>query len=222
MLVSRCLRTFLFLLLSSSSLLGQQGDKALVAFKYEPVCGMYNFFRVVAQQEGPVTSDQVKAYLGVYDEGKQSLEITGEDGSFRVTPKSIGELTIEVELQDTTELFRFFVKPLEAIGRYGMASGRDGKSMNKNVFKAQRGIYARVEGYDICANCQVLRYEIILVRPSENAIVVFNEGGNFSDENKQLISGTEVGDLYIFRKIRYRCPGARVDQRLPDMSFEIE
>jgi hypothetical protein len=183
---------------------------------------MFNFFRVVAQQEGPVSSGQVKAYLDIYDTGRQPLAITGEDGFFRVIPKSTGELVIEVELLDTIESFRFFVKPLEAVGRYGMANGIDGKPMNKNVFRAQRGIYARVEGYDVCATCKVLGYEIILVRPGENATVAINERGDFSPENRQLIRRAEVGDRYLFRNVRYRCPGAQMDQRLPDMSFEIE
>lgn len=196
----------------------------MVSFRNNRVfVGATNFFRVVAQQVGPVQLDQLSATLQTYGEEKEppliSLEIKQNGNMFTIHPKEIGVVNISIDLVDRTERYSFFTKQLDAIAQVG---GKSGGLIPAVVFKAQKGVYMIVVGYDICVGCKVISYEIIRITSDHQAEIAENIGGNWEDAATKLISDAQPGDRYIFDKIVYLCPGNVKSQQAEAMSFEVD
>ncbi|WP_187270901.1 GldM family protein [Neolewinella aurantiaca] len=134
-----------------------------------------------------------------------------------------GFVEITVTLEDgTREQYQFNTKPLPAVPRVGNYGPKTTEWVRTIVFKSQQGLYAQIEGFDICAVCKTISYEIIRISTSNDAEIVTNEGGKYEPEARALIDQAQPGNRYIFTKIRYRCPGALVDQVGETLSFELK
>jgi hypothetical protein len=218
---------FLFMV-GPSPVTGQDESKALVSFHNSVVfVGVDNPFRVVIQQPESVGLDQLSAVLLTYDDETEPspipLEINERNFGFTIQPREAGIVSITIVLRDgKEERYNFNTRPLTAASKLGGVGAKSAKSIPINVFKSQRGIYAEIEGFDINAKCEIISYEVIYITAGKDAEIVFNAGGNFQQEARILISLAKPGDRYIFTKIRYRCPGALVDQLGETLSFELK
>jgi len=214
--------------LTASFLLGQDESKALVSFHENRVfVSVINPFRVVIQQQELVSLDQLRAVLRTY--GKENepepipLTISQHRYGFSLRPATSGIVEVTVTLQDgTNEQYSFRTKPITAVPKIGGFRPKTMTSVRTNVFKCQRGVYAQIEGFDICGSCNMISYEMIYITSGKDAEIVFNVGGNFQLEAKRLIDLGKPGDRYVFTKIRYRCPGALTDQLGETLSFELK
>ena len=217
-----------FLIAFLNPVAGQDKSKALVSFQENRVfVGINNSFRVVIQQQEPVSLDQLSAFLMPYGEETEPepipLEISQNDYGFSLLTNNPGVVEITVTLQDgTKEQYNFRTRPLTArmkIGGYGAGTL---EPVRTNVFKSQRGIHTQIKEVEVSGGCNVVSFELIRITSSEDARVIFNSGGSYELEAKRLIMAAQPGDRYIFTKIRYRCPGALVDQMGETLSFELE
>lgn len=220
---------FLMLIVLSgvfSALVGQEAHRALVSFNNDRVfVGVTNFFRVVAQQPGPVRLEQLSATLQTYGEEETTpivLEVESQGNMFTIHPREVGEITITVQLVDYQEQYRFYASMLDAVSKVGIWGAKTTDQIPAVVFKAQRGLYAQLEGYDICGKCNVIEYKIIRITRGSEAEIIRNNGGNWERATAELILKAQPGDRYIFTNIRYRCPGALVDQLAETLSFELK
>lgn len=211
-----------------SPVTGQDESKALVSFHENRVfVGVINSFRVVIQQPEPVSLDQLSAALQTYGEEEEPvpipLEISQSNYGFSLSPAESGLVKITVTLNDgTKEQYNFWAKPITAVPRIGGCGPKTTKPVKVNILKSQRGLYAQIEGFDICGSCKMVSYEMIHITSGKDAEIVFNAGGNFQQEARRLIGLAKPGDRYIFTKIRYRCPGALTDQFGETLSFELK
>lgn len=211
---------FLFFLPFAKS---QTPQKVLITFgNNEVYAQIRNVFSVVAQQNKPVSADQLSATLEYYDGPSRPLEIQAGNGYFFIRPDSIGRIKISVQLADTLEVKMFRVKPIKAVGRLSRHKGNGEEKIGVGEFKAQMGIIANVECCDINAHCTVLGYQVIRVGFDKSLDKHINVGARFDNTTRQIINKAESGDIYIFRNIRYKCPGADRPHRLDDMIFELE
>ena len=60
------------------------------------IAGVYNYLTIVAQQNEPVSNEQIKAFLYTNYENKKQLEITKEQGLFKIRPDSVGMVEFEI------------------------------------------------------------------------------------------------------------------------------
>ena len=211
------------LIFNQITILGQQQFRSIISTEHHHfVAKLDNPFRVVAQQEKPVTIDQLSAIIQIYDSEEQPIEIQKRGNYFVIHPDTIGIVEIKIELKDTIEIKRIRVKAIEATGKLGRHRANTNESIKKGEFKAQQGIAAIIEGYDIDASCKIYGYQILRISKRNEVERKINKGARFKEESKLLINKAESGDLYIFREIKCRCPGSDKIERLLDMIFEIE
>lgn len=139
--------------------------------------------------------------------------------SFVITPPFDARIGIVVRFQNTLDTSFFNSKPIVPEIRFGNNNWRK-DSIRALVAKAQMGIYAMVTGYDICANCRIDGFELILVTASGTK-ACFNEGGNFSSEARAIMHTIKPGDLLVFRNIKYQCYNGYPLKRARDLLFTI-
>lgn len=207
----------------SNTLLAQQQVKSLIAVRPGYfIAKLDNSFEVVAQQEYPVTLDQLHAYIQVFNQERRPIAIKQWKNSFVIRPDTVGIVEIDVALKDTVETKRIRVKPIKAVGRLGNYTANQNIKIGIGAFKAQEGIKAVIENYDIDAYCKVYGFEVIRVSKWDEVERSVNTGARFNGATRAIINHASTGDLFIFRRIMYRCPGSEEIQRLEDMTFEIK
>jgi hypothetical protein len=212
----------MLLLAFSKNLFAQQPSRVMVSREHGHFTAhMDNRFTVVAQQEGPVSVNQLTATMQVGDMNAYPLDVKKQNTAFIIHPDTVGVITIEIDLGDTIETKKIRVKPVEAEARLGRWSAQTDEPVSNAEFKAQLGITALVQGFDIDARCRVYGYEVIRVNMLNQASRIKNKGSRYTEDTRALINQAVPRDLYIFRNIRCRCPGSSKIQRLEDMVFEI-
>ncbi|MFK8160997.1 MAG: GldM family protein [Lewinella sp.] len=221
------LLTLVMFVVAFGVVLAQEANRSMVSFRNDRVfVGMTNHFRVVAQQLGPVRLDQLSAVLLTYGEEEEPapivLKIEQRGNQFAVHPKQIGTVSITIQLEERIERYSFHTKLLDAVSKVGNWDAGTVGRIPAIAFKAQRGLYALLEGYDICGKCNVISYEVVRVASGLGAEIISNNGGDWEPATAELIKKGQPGDRYIFTKIRYRCPGALVDQLAETLSFELK
>ncbi|MCB9301799.1 MAG: hypothetical protein H6566_14225 [Lewinellaceae bacterium] len=225
--VYKTLLSILIILIGSFSMTyGQSGKplKSIVSIENQYlIVGVDNPIRIVAQQKEPVSISQLSVNFQVYNSEKVPIEIAVRNGYFIIRPDTIGIVELNITIGDTIETKTLRVKPMEAVGRLG---GKYGANTNGKIgvgeFKAQMGIIAQIECCGFDAKCNVLEFQTIRISNRNQVERRINKGGRFEKETREIIMKAESGDIYIFRQIKYKCPGSEKPQRLDDMIFEIE
>lgn len=218
-------KIFLILILgvgSCSILFGQVGKSILSIENQYLIAKVNNPIRIVAQQEEPVSISQLSATFQRYDSEKETIEVVEGKGYFIINPDSIGTVKIHITVGDTVETKILRVKPIEAVGRLGRHKANSDTKIGVGEFKAQMGIIANIECCGFDARCNVLGFQTIRISNRNQVERRINKGGRFEEDTREIIIKAESGDIYIFRQIKYRCPGSERSQRLDDMIFEIE
>lgn len=205
-----------------STIICQSWPRSIISIENRQLfAGIDNHFRIVAQQSNRVSKEQLSATFQS-GFGGHPLEIAEGKGSFWIHPDSVGHVEIRIKLKDTIELKRIPVQPLTAVVRLSSITANEDDKMGVGEFKAQRGIIASVECCDFDAKCEVLGYEVLRISRDHKVARGINKGGNFNENIRAIIDKTVPGDLYLFRRILYKCPGANSPQRLEDLTLEIE
>lgn len=94
-------------------------------------------------------------------------------------------------------------------------------TIGHSVFKAQRGMAAAVEGFDICSNCSISGYKVLQIRNNQVIAEVINAGARYELGTQSLIDDAEPGDMYIFEEIKARCPGDKAPRTLDNQTYLI-
>lgn len=224
--VDKTLLSILIIWVGSFSMtFGQSGKalKSIVSIENQYlIAGVDNLIRIVAQQNEPVSINQLNANFQVYNAEKVPIEIVGGNGYFIIRPDTIGIVEINIAIGDTIEIKALRVKPIEAVGRLSRYGANTDKKIGVGEFKAQMGIIASVECCGFDAKCQVLKFQTIRIGVNNEIERAVNKGAKFDQQTRGIIMKAVSGDIFIFRQIKYKCPGSGKPQRLDDMIFEIE
>ena len=97
-------------------------------------------------------------------------------------------------------------------------SNSKGGRMSPGEFKLQKGVYPVLENFDFEAECKIQEFRMVRIPKRDDARVLINTGGQFTDEAKSLVSKAAAGDKYYFENIMCRCPG---DVRLRDLGVML-
>lgn len=89
------------------------------------------------------------------------------------------------------------------------------------MLKHQRGLRAEVENFDINMRCPVKSFDMTIAgeEGKRDFQVV---GGRFNEDISKALQLVQRGDLIVFRKVYYQCPGAEEFQRAKNMVFEVK
>lgn len=183
---------------------------------------MDNALRIVAQQENPVTIDQLSATFQKDGSDRVPIKIKQAIGYFTINPDTIGIVEINISIGDTIETKTLRVKAIDAEGYLGNFQANSDEKMGVGIFKSQGRITASVYCCGIQGYCNVLGYQIIRINKMNRVERIINRGDYFQENTRLLINKAEAGDIYIFRQIKYKCPGTDKPQRLDDMILELE
>lgn len=215
----------IFLTTRYSICFGQVGKhlKSIISIENQYlIAKVDNPIRIVAQQNEPVSINQLNATFQGYDSEKEPIEILEGKGYFIINPDTIGIVEINIRIRDTIETKFLGVKPIEAVGRLGRYKANTDKKIGVGEFKPQTGIIANIECCGFDARCKVLGFQTIRISNRNQVERTINKGGRFEEGARGIIMKAESGDIFIFRQIKYKCPGSGESQRLDDMIFEIE
>jgi hypothetical protein len=173
------------------------GQKVAVANAKENVAyvGIPNVLDIVA-------SNCACASLTVTtDNGK--IEKTG-DCEYQFMPGNTGRATIQIfELRKGRKLllgkssYRVKALPLPAAKVGGKRTG----SIRANVLKAQLGIYAVLENFDINANYPITHFTMTIIDSSGNCQSLSSQNAFFTKEMKSLLQVVRPGNTVIFSSI---------------------
>ncbi|MCB9327504.1 MAG: hypothetical protein H6572_02340 [Lewinellaceae bacterium] len=103
-----------------------------------------------------------------------------------------------------------------------MLGSEGGGSIGNGTFKAQLGIYPKLENFDFEAKCDIT--EFLLVRAAKRQDPEFAKvsGGRYDAKSKGLVDKATPGDKYIFQNIKCKCPGDPAPRDLGQLVFDIK
>lgn len=141
---------------------------------------------------------------------------------YNVRPSMVGEATITVsggKLKPVTFKYRVKRIPDPAV-RLG-AMYRSGAIPN-GAFRAQAGLAAVIENFDIDAKCEMVSYKVIHLRKGQLIAEVTNNGARYNPAVQAVIDAAMPGDTYIFDEIKVRCPGDAVPRAMEGLTVVIK
>ena len=189
------------------------------------IAGTYNYISIIAMQDSPVTVDQLSATFFARSRTTVDgipLEVIDDEekGLFGIHPLKTGYVILKVQIGEYIEEKRLRVKPIPAEIRLGVHKPNSNAKIKVSEFKAHPGLMAQVTCCGFDAKCKMLEFEAMRIQPKGGISKSHNSGGKFDAQSKSLIMKAQEGDIFIFRKIYFQCPGA-YKQRGEDFIIEI-
>jgi hypothetical protein len=150
-----------------------------------------------------------------------ATKASGSGSNFIVKGTKPGNATVSVTADGKSlGSFDFRVKRIpDPVPKVG---GSKGGNIASNVFKAQTGLYAELEGFDFEARCNIVGYELVYVPQRKDAVVSANAGGPFNDKSQGMVRAARPGDTYYAQNIKAICPGDGASRQLGTLVFAIK
>ena len=118
------------------------------------------------------------------------------------------------------QIFTFRVKGMpNPVTRLG---NQNSGALLSGTFKAQAGIGAWIDNFDIDARCKVISFDMTWVSKDKDPITLTNLGARFQKEANELIMKAKVGDRYFFDQVRAKCPGDKEARLINSLAFSIK
>jgi len=127
--------------------------------------------------------------------------ISGSGGSYTVKVSSPGEATVSVSANiggktQTIGSSKFRVKRIpDPVAKFG---GKTGGNLPTVAIKAQNKVFAVLEGFEFDANFTVTRFNLIIVKPRADAVVLQTSGNTLSGAMQAAINTITPGSKVIF------------------------
>lgn len=93
--------------------------------------------------------------------------------------------------------------------------------MGSGEFKAQPGLTANLDNFDMDMNCTIQSYNLYYVCKRCDPIEMQGTGARFTGRISSVIRQAKPGDQYVFTDVKVRCPGDVVGRRVNGLSFRI-
>lgn len=198
-------------------------------------------FGSLIAQNAPVVSIAVDKmnvlYIGVDNPitvavaGFTNDQIQLRSSDVEITPKGNGQYVLQafepgkavIEVKSNGKLLKESVFRVKRIPNpVPMLSRSPGGKITSNEFRAQLGVLAMLENFDIDVVCEVQSFKLIKIPHRDEAIEVINTGPKFESHTKQLIEKANKGDTYYFEEIKVKCPGESTARDVGTMVFHIQ
>lgn len=144
---------------------------------------------------------------------------SGKNYIVKVTrPTADCKITISADGFNHTQEFRVKRLP-DPVAQLG---GKTDGSIGTGEFKAQKGLVAWLHNFDFEAKCQIQGFEFTKQTEGKKPQQVINRGGRFSEESQQLVQSAKPGDMYLFTRVKTRCPGDAAGRKINSLVFRIK
>lgn len=188
------------------------------------IVGIDNYLHVHSTIGKPI--EKVKAFLSTpsrFSNGipPQEISIKKTGDNYSIHLDSIGVLYLHIIMGKDTIQKEIPLKYIQAVCRVGTYKANSDKKISAETLQSQLGVSAIIECCGFDAKCAVDSFEVIYINNRGTATYSSNKGARFSEDTQALLKKAKSGDIYIFRKIYYRCP-ATPTQRGEDIILEIE
>ena len=107
-----------------------------------------------------------------------------------------------------------FIRQLWQIGK------KRGGDISVGEFKVHQGIIPILERFDFETNCKVSGFEFVRLRDGD-ATVIDNRSGKYQSDAKRLRDSAQRGDVFLFNKVKVKCPGDIANRQLNGLIFNI-
>jgi len=185
--------------------------------------GMYNILYTAGCKDSvriqEVFVETIDHYL---DPGlpREILEVKFvQSGVYRIIPATYSGVYVVTDYQGELDTVKFRTKPLVPTVYFGGNNWRK-DSMPVIVAKAQQGIYAQLDNYDIDARIPINDFTITLVN-QQGFQTVANTGGYFDTAARALIDQLSPGDILLFRRVTYRYFGESEPIQAQDLVITV-
>lgn len=159
-------------------------------------------------------------YLKLSIEGGKSVRSSGK-GRYVIHCTKPGTATLKITNVKTgkSKTVDFRVKRLpDPIVRLGTKT--DGL-MGAGEFRAQLGLTAQLDNFDMDLRCKIGGYDLYYVCKSCDPVQLKGVGGRFTGAIADVIGRAKPGDQYVFTNVKANCPGDVVARRINGLSFRI-
>ncbi|MEP7197878.1 MAG: GldM family protein [Saprospiraceae bacterium] len=185
--------------------------------------GLDNPIQLVNDKYEFIEIRNINATFEDYDTGlSQSINLVNENGNYKINPTKLGKITLHIQAKNCEVKRTLTVKPITATPRIGIYTSNENKKIKWAELQAYSGMTANIECCDIDGKCNVIGFEIYLIQSNSKVLKSINIGGKYTNETLEIIKKSKSNDILLFRNIKYKCSGANVEQRMPDMTLEIE
>ncbi|MCB9344850.1 MAG: GldM family protein [Saprospiraceae bacterium] len=139
-------------------------------------------------------------------------------GHYVLTPNSTKPVTLHVGFVPLTFAVRPIPNPIAVLAEAG-----SGRAIPLELLLSQTKLGTRFpQDFDFEANCEVVDFQLTRLRGREDPVTVINNGQNFGNSVKQLLSSALTGDRLLFEEIRVKCPGDRKYRGIDPLSIRVE
>lgn len=187
------------------------------------VVGLDNWMQIEYPSGNPIQKEDIQLVFQHYSsKTTKELKLIEQGEYLFVKVDSIGKVLIKVQTVDGLKSTSIPVKTLTAVGRLSRFKANAEEKIGVGELKSQRGLIASIENYDISGSCSILEYQVLQINKNNLTRRVHNVGGQFQPATRGLINQAQSGDIFIFRNIKYKCPGYEKPKRLEDMILEVK
>ncbi len=97
-----------------------------------------------------------------------------------------------------------------------------GPEIQNGQFKAQGGLAAVMNAYDVCGYCDMVSFEFSYKGKNQDPVMVLNLGAHYNAQAQELVNRAQPGDVYSFDAVKVRCPGDQAARDLGSIFFRIK
>ena len=138
-------------------------------------------------------------------------------GRFVVNVESPGECSVMVVVDGRNFVETFRAKRLP--DPVASLAGRSDGAMGVGEFRAQGGVYARMDGVDFDVRATVDGFDLVRIPAGADPVKITNAGARFTRAARQLISQARSGDYFLFTNVRVSLPGDSSPRRIGPIVF---
>jgi len=103
-----------------------------------------------------------------------------------------------------------------------MLGNEGGGSIGNGTFKAQLGIYPKLDNFDFDTKCNLTEFLLVRAARRQDPEFAKNNGGKYESKAQDLVNKATPGDKYIFQNIKCKCPGDIAARDLGQLVFDIK
>lgn len=185
--------------------------------------GLDNYIQLINDKNENIEIERITAKFEDYETGlSQDIDLIKENGNFKIRVSKIGKINLHVKAKNCEVKRTLNVKPITATPRIGLYTSNENNKIKWSELQAHSGIIANIECCDIDGKCKVNGYQVFIIQPNSRVLKSINIGEKFTEETIGILKKAKSNDVILFRNIKYKCPGSEFDQRMPDMTLEIE
>ena len=87
---------------------------------------------------------------------------------------------------------------------------------------AYTGIYPVFKDFDMDVKCNIVKYNMTVVRKNDDPIMVTNDGDDFTRESETALRTVKPGDMIVFDEIQCKCPYDAASRQLSSLVVKID